>query len=111
MDFFNKQRVDSNACFIFHCEFSSKRGPAQYFLMRELDRKANAAHYPRLTYPQIYLMEGGYCDFFQQFPHLCVPQEYVQMTDERFRDRLKGNLVMTKGSKKKRRSICDALIN
>ena len=90
---------------------SSKRGPAQYFLMRELDRKANQANYPNLFYPQIYLMEGGYCDFYQAFPELCTPQAYVEMTDERFRDRLRGNFSMQgKGSKKKRRSICHALI-
>lgn len=102
--------MDGNACFIFHCEFSSKRGPAQYSLMRELDRKANQSNYPNLFYPQIYLMEGGYCEFFQHYPTLCTPQTYVEMTDPLFRERLRGNFEAVKGAKKKRRSVCDAIL-
>ena len=73
-------------------------------LLRELDRKANQERYPHLTYPELYLMENGYCEFFKQFPTFCSPQCYVRMDDERFKDRLKGNLQMSKSfSKKKRR--------
>ncbi len=108
VDRFFKHRIEAPACFIFHCEFSSKRGPSQLKLMRELDRKANQDAYPHLFYPELYLMENGYCEFFRQFPELCDPQDYIRMDDEQFRDRLKGNLVMRQSLKKKRRpSVTD----
>ncbi len=76
--------------------------------MRELDRTANQDAYPHLFYPELYLMENGYCEFFRQFPELCDPQDYIRMDDEQFRDRLKGNLIMRQSLKKKRRpSVTD----
>uniref|UniRef100_A0A6I8P431 M-phase inducer phosphatase n=1 Tax=Ornithorhynchus anatinus TaxID=9258 RepID=A0A6I8P431_ORNAN len=47
--------------FIFHCEFSSERGPRLCRALRELDRRIN--QYPRLCYPELYLLRGGYRDF------------------------------------------------
>ena len=32
--------------------------------LRELDRKHNANEYPRLFYPEAYLLEGGYKEFY-----------------------------------------------
>lgn len=104
VDRFFKHRVEGPTCFIFHCEFSSKRGPSQLKLMRELDRKANQDAYPHLFYPELYLMENGYCEFFSKFPQLCHPQDYIRMDDERFKGSLRGNLVMKNSLKKKRKS-------
>jgi len=50
---------------IFHCEFSSERGPKLYRHLRALDRKANQDSYPRLNFPEVYLMEGGYKAFYE----------------------------------------------
>ncbi|KAK3511271.1 hypothetical protein QTP70_034687, partial [Hemibagrus guttatus] len=46
---------------VFHCEFSSERGPRLCRYLRELDRAVNAQTYPHLLYPELYLMEGGSC--------------------------------------------------
>ena len=43
---------------VFHCEFSSERGPRQLRYLRACDRTRNP--YPKLHYPEIYLLYGGY---------------------------------------------------
>jgi len=50
---------------IFHCEFSSERGPKLYRHLRALDREANQDSYQRLNFPEVYLMEGGYKAFYE----------------------------------------------
>lgn len=51
---------------VFHCEFSSKRGPRMCRHLRNLDRKANSDSYPQLHFPQLYLLELGYKEFFSR---------------------------------------------
>nr|KAG5714226.1 hypothetical protein BaRGS_018443 [Batillaria attramentaria] len=64
---------------IFHCEFSSERGPSLFRFLRKQDRESNKECYPFLHYPEIYLLEGGYKAFFEQHRELCEPQLYKQM--------------------------------
>ena len=59
-----RQRVQ----IVVHCEFSLKRGPYILRRLRELDRKFNASEYPRLFYPETYLLQGGYKSFYSKFP-------------------------------------------
>uniref|UniRef100_A0A8C3TVK3 M-phase inducer phosphatase n=1 Tax=Catharus ustulatus TaxID=91951 RepID=A0A8C3TVK3_CATUS len=47
---------------VFHCEFSSERGPRMCRFVREQDRLSN--EYPNLHYPELYVLKGGYKDFF-----------------------------------------------
>jgi len=68
-------------CLVFHCEYSSHRGPKSYKRVRCSDRKINENNYPDLFYPEMYLLEGGYRQFFKEFPELCEPQGYVEMKD------------------------------
>ena len=51
---------------IFHCEFSQKRGPRAFRALRSKDRSLNV--WPKLEFPEIYVLEGGYCNFYEQFP-------------------------------------------
>lgn len=67
---------------IFHCEFSIFRGPTMASHLRKCDRIANAANYPRLTYPDIVVLEGGYKRFYDKYrKQHCEPQSYVEMKD------------------------------
>ena len=42
--------------------------------MRKLDRKKNDVAFPRLYYPELYLLEGGYKAFYEQYPVSFVGQ-------------------------------------
>ncbi|XP_063306928.1 M-phase inducer phosphatase 1 [Pelobates fuscus] len=72
---------------IFHCEFSSERGPRMYKFLREKDRDLN--EYPNLHYPELYVLHGGYKDFFQKAQTFCEPQTYRPMHHEDFKEDLK----------------------
>ncbi|NXL23089.1 MPIP2 phosphatase, partial [Setophaga kirtlandii] len=64
---------------IFHCEFSVDRGP-----------KIRSCHeYPRLRYPELYVLKGGYREFFFQFPGHCEPRDYRPMEHPAFREELR----------------------
>ena len=74
---------------IFHCEFSTERGPKLMRELRERDRSINKHSYPSLCYPEIYLLEGGYKDFFAQFDQFCLPKSYLPMMHDNHRSDLK----------------------
>lgn len=64
---------------IFHCEFSSYRGPMMASHLRNCDRMINYDNYPDLYYPDILILDGGYKGFFDEYPNLCFPRKYVGM--------------------------------
>ena len=64
---------------IFHCEFSSHRGPTLASHLRNCDRIINQDTYPKLYYPDILLLDGGYKEFYDKLPELCFPRNYVAM--------------------------------
>ena len=68
---------------VFHCEFSCKRAPTMALALRQADR-ALAHDYPNCHFPEIYILQGGYCNFFQTYANLCEPQQYICMDDPRF---------------------------
>jgi hypothetical protein len=74
---------------IFHCEFSSERGPKLMREIRERDRMLNKDNYPNLFYPEIYLLEGGYKAFYEQFDDFCAPKSYMPMLHDNHRDDMK----------------------
>ncbi|KAI3330878.1 rhodanese-like domain-containing protein [Ustulina deusta] len=74
--------MEGKTILIFHCEYSVHRAPRMARHIRAEDRAANAEFYPRLTYPEVYLLEGGYSDFFKLQRHRCYPQAYVEMGAE-----------------------------
>ncbi|KAF9942772.1 cell division cycle- protein [Mortierella alpina] len=74
--------TDKRVLLIFHCEFSSERGPRMARHLRNQDRAANASHYPAVFYPEVYVMKGGYSTFFQENKSYCWPEAYVEMQDE-----------------------------
>ncbi|XP_074802640.1 M-phase inducer phosphatase 1 isoform X3 [Natator depressus] len=72
---------------VFHCEFSSERGPRMCRFVRERDRLGN--EYPNLHYPELYVLKGGYKDFFLRCQNYCEPQSYRPMHHEDFKEDLK----------------------
>lgn len=64
---------------IFHCEYSAHRAPIMARHVRKQDRATNAEQYPKLTYPEVYILDGGYSKFFTQHRSRCFPQNYVEM--------------------------------
>lgn len=69
---------------VFHCEFSHNRGPQIANLFRNHDRVLNRDKYPDLFYPSIYVLDGGYKNFYSNFPEMCEGN-YVTMLDEAYR--------------------------
>jgi len=67
---------------IFHCEFSSHRGPKARSLFRTIDRNENRRNYPNLYYPYSYVIKGGYQQFYADYPYLT--DGYVTMKDKRY---------------------------
>ncbi|XP_063432096.1 M-phase inducer phosphatase 1-like [Mytilus trossulus] len=95
--------VTKRQVLIFHCEFSSERGPKLCRFLRNIDRQRNS--YPLLTFPEMYILEGGYKQFYQNHKELCEPVDYVPMLHKdhvddikRFRSKSKS---WTAGEKKK----------
>ncbi|XP_074053794.1 M-phase inducer phosphatase 1 isoform X3 [Macrotis lagotis] len=72
---------------VFHCEFSSERGPRMCRFVRERDRLDN--EYPKLHYPELYVLKGGYKDFFLKCKSYCEPPSYRPMHHEDFKEDLK----------------------
>lgn len=81
---------------VFHCEYSAHRAPIMYVplsserlcllnilprakFIRHRDRAANAHRYPSLSYPEMYILDGGYSAFFSQNRIRCFPPNYVEM--------------------------------
>ncbi|RNA30513.1 M-phase inducer phosphatase-like [Brachionus plicatilis] len=64
---------------VFHCEFSSERGPGMLRFLRNQDRAANKSSYPNLFYPELYLLEGGYKAFYESTLEYCEPRDYKPM--------------------------------
>lgn len=71
---------------IFHCEFSQKRGPELCAYLRDLDRQLNQDAYPQLTFPELYILEGGYSKFYPMFIQYCSPQGYILMDDCKYEE-------------------------
>lgn len=82
-----KSLTGKKTILIFHCEFSSKRGPDMSRFLRNKDRDLHM--YPKLFYPELYLIEGGYKAFFSKCKEYCEPQCYLPMLDEKYSQELK----------------------
>lgn len=83
---------------IFHCEYSAHRAPIMARHVRQQDRTTNVEQYPKLSYPEVYILDGGYSSFFTEHQGRCFPQNYVEMdakehayTCEREMGRLRQN--------------------
>ncbi|WRT65684.1 uncharacterized protein IL334_002629 [Kwoniella shivajii] len=76
---------------VFHCEFSAKRAPTFAKHLRSRDRLINNALYPKIYYPEVYILEGGYCGFYQTQPDICNGG-YTPMDDPKHFERRNSDL-------------------
>ena len=83
---------------VFHCEFSSERGPKMCRFLRGQDRAAHSECYPQLYYPEIYVLQGGYKAFYEQYGSLqhCHPQTYRPMLHQQYHKQLQHYRKKTK---------------
>ncbi|KAF9069701.1 hypothetical protein BDP27DRAFT_1222082 [Rhodocollybia butyracea] len=77
---------------IFHCEFSAKRAPTFAKHLRSKDRAMNNHVYPKVHYPELYILEGGYCSYYKRSADRCEPQGYVCMDDPQHAASRRGDL-------------------
>ena len=63
-----ESHMAKDSMIILHCEFSSYRAPMTYNLIRKTDRKLNEGKYPMIWYPELYLLENGYKEFYENYP-------------------------------------------
>jgi rhodanese-related sulfurtransferase len=73
--------LDPNSILVFHCELSCDRGPKLAGIMREIDRTMNRRRVPRLFYPSVFILDGGYREFSALYPKEC--NGYRAMRDPR----------------------------
>ncbi|KAI4601495.1 cell division cycle- protein [Pestalotiopsis sp. 9143b] len=77
-----EQPMEGKVLLVLHCEYSAHRAPMMARHIRSEDRTINAEFYPRLSYPDVYILDGGYSEFFNEHRCRCYPQSYVEMNDE-----------------------------
>ena len=44
----------------------------------------NGHVYPRIHYPEVYVLEGGYCQYYRESGPRCQPPAYVRMDDPHY---------------------------
>ncbi|CAC5380780.1 STG [Mytilus coruscus] len=74
-----QQPTTEKQILVFHCEFSSERGPKMMRFLRSKDRELNKENYPALNYPEVYLLDDGYKSFFNEKSTYCDPISYKPM--------------------------------
>lgn len=52
--------------------------------LRSKDRSLNNHVYPKIHYPEVYILEGGYCQYFKESGNRCEPCGYIQMDDPHY---------------------------
>jgi M-phase inducer tyrosine phosphatase len=86
---------------IFHCEYSAHRAPIAARFIRHEDRANNVHQYPKLDFPEVYILEGGYSSFFKEHKARCFPQNYVEMDDKQHENACEQGLGRMKQQRKK----------
>lgn len=85
-----RQMMIARTILVFHCEFSQRRGPSLWKTLRELDRNINVEKYPKLFFPEMYVLEKGFSSFFERFPDLCVGGYKCQDGDKLEKSRVRS---------------------
>ena len=86
----NPNQAMRPSLYLLYCEFSSERAPRMFRFIRNFDRKLNMTNYPRLFWPNIFIILGGYKRFYNLAPTLCSPVGgYVKMEERKYSEELR----------------------
>ncbi|KAK5666700.1 m-phase inducer phosphatase [Batrachochytrium dendrobatidis] len=94
--YFTSPPSNNQTVIVFHCEYSAQRAPQMALHFRSMDRNINAMAYPKLHYPHIYVLSGGYREFFKSYMFRCEPQAYVEMTDAQHTEDYKAGVIQNR---------------
>ncbi|VDM51806.1 unnamed protein product [Angiostrongylus costaricensis] len=88
------RRIDANTLCRLMKSMSSHEFAEKAQMLRSIDRQRNVDVYPKVDFPEIYVVDKGYRNFFEMFAdstdkYLCEPCSYVTMVDGRFAHDLK----------------------
>ncbi|KAJ2008531.1 m-phase inducer phosphatase [Coemansia thaxteri] len=106
----DRPRTDKRVVVVLHCEYSIQRAPSMACHLRRRDREVNMHRYPYLHYPEIYVLKGGYRNFFNFHKGLCEPQNYVEMNDRAYSDDCKQRMLQFNRQFKRTKSMNDAAL-
>lgn len=88
----------SRKVIIFHCEFSNMRAPTLAKHLRSLDRSRN--EHPNLNFPELYILSGGYAEYYKHF-HKSKPYlRYTPMDAPNFHPEREAHLAAFRASSK-----------
>uniref|UniRef100_A0A7S1EUR5 protein-tyrosine-phosphatase n=1 Tax=Timspurckia oligopyrenoides TaxID=708627 RepID=A0A7S1EUR5_9RHOD len=91
---------------VLHCEFSSHRAPYIFKAIRSHDRQENIDSYPDLSFPMMYVMTGGFKDFYQTHSLHCTPEgAYVPMRIETHRQQMQVYMKKFTNQRRKPREL------
>ncbi|KAJ1731830.1 m-phase inducer phosphatase [Coemansia biformis] len=105
-----RQRPGRRVVVVLHCEYSIQRAPSMASHLRRRDRETNMHRYPHLDYPEIYVLKGGYRNFFSFHKPQCEPQSYVEMNDRQFAVDCRQRMLQFNRQFKRTKSMNDAAL-
>lgn len=85
--FVNRRYCSQDIVYVFHCEFSSQRAPSMFSLIRTL-HVAMSRKDSQFVPPNLFVLEKGYKNVFNQCGHLCDTHTYTQMHHSDFASEL-----------------------
>ncbi|TIA69201.1 hypothetical protein E3P92_03168 [Wallemia ichthyophaga] len=89
---------NSRKVIIFHCEFSNMRAPTLAKHLRSLDRSRN--EHPNLNFPELYILSGGYAEYYKQYNFKKPYLRYTPMDAPNFHPEREAHLAAFRASSK-----------
>ncbi|KAL6947119.1 hypothetical protein ACO0QE_001988 [Hanseniaspora vineae] len=73
---------------VLYCEYTKYRSPTLAQFIRRFDRNLNLEYYPDLYYPNLYILKGGFYEFHNKFPQLCIGSYKPMLESEKHEDKM-----------------------
>lgn len=74
-----KRYLSSKCSIVLHCEYGKLRSPKLLRFLRSIDRQIHSEVYPRILFSEIYLLSGGYKEFYKEHQVCCLPRIYAMV--------------------------------